>query len=44
MDNEFCDDYEALPPGLPMSTHMLSGAAAGIFEHATMYPIDCVKV
>nr|CAB3266181.1 mitoferrin-1 [Phallusia mammillata] len=40
MDN---DDYDALPVDWPMSTHMLAGAAAGIMEHATMYPVDCIK-
>lgn len=41
MDNE---DYDTLPTEWRMSTHMLAGAAAGIMEHATMYPVDCVKV
>lgn len=37
-------DYEALPQGAAVSTHMLAGAVAGIMEHCVMYPIDCVKV
>lgn len=37
------DDYESLPPSSGMGTHMLAGAAAGVLEHCTMYPIDCVK-
>ncbi|CAK8675608.1 unnamed protein product [Clavelina lepadiformis] len=41
MDNT--DDYEALPTEWPASVHMMAGAAAGVMEHATMYPIDCVK-
>ncbi|XP_039264451.1 mitoferrin-1-like [Styela clava] len=40
MDN---DEYDSLPEEWPVRTHMLAGAAAGILEHATMYPIDCVK-
>uniref|UniRef100_A0A8C3PYC6 Solute carrier family 25 member 28 n=1 Tax=Chrysolophus pictus TaxID=9089 RepID=A0A8C3PYC6_CHRPC len=36
-------DYEALPQGAAVSTHMLAGAVAGIMEHCVMYPIDCVK-
>ena len=38
------DEYEALPVEWPMSVHMMAGAAAGVMEHAAMYPIDCVKV
>ena len=38
------DEYEALPIEWPVSVHMMAGAAAGIMEHAAMYPIDCVKV
>ena len=41
MDGE---DYEALPSGSTMATHMAAGAAAGIMEHSVMYPFDCVKV
>uniref|UniRef100_H2ZH07 Mitoferrin-1 n=1 Tax=Ciona savignyi TaxID=51511 RepID=H2ZH07_CIOSA len=40
MDNS---DYDALPVEWPVATHMLAGAAAGVMEHAAMYPIDCVK-
>uniref|UniRef100_A0A8D0HCB5 Solute carrier family 25 member 28 n=1 Tax=Sphenodon punctatus TaxID=8508 RepID=A0A8D0HCB5_SPHPU len=36
-------DYEALPQGSAVSTHMLAGAVAGVLEHCVMYPIDCVK-
>ncbi|XP_064573074.1 mitoferrin-2 isoform X2 [Zonotrichia leucophrys gambelii] len=36
-------DYEALPQGAAVSTHMLAGAVAGVMEHCVMYPIDCVK-
>lgn len=38
------DDYESMPPSSTMTTHMLAGAAAGVMEHAIMYPVDCVKV
>jgi hypothetical protein len=38
------DDYESLPQSSGMATHMLAGAAAGVLEHCTMYPIDCIKV
>lgn len=38
------DDYEALPPNLPASVHMVAGASAGILEHCIMYPVDCIKV
>ena len=38
------DEYEALPDEWPVSVHMMAGAAAGIMEHAAIYPIDCVKV
>lgn len=37
-------DYEALPAGATVTTHMVAGAVAGILEHCVMYPIDCVKV
>eukprot|EP00914_Ancora_sagittata_P010549 GHVO01020456.1.p1 GENE.GHVO01020456.1~~GHVO01020456.1.p1 ORF type:complete len:314 (-),score=23.27 GHVO01020456.1:585-1526(-) len=37
------EDYESLPPSSGMATHMLAGAAAGVLEHCTMYPIDCIK-
>ncbi|XP_028815343.1 mitoferrin-2 [Denticeps clupeoides] len=36
-------DYEGLPQGSSVSTHMLAGAVAGIMEHCLMFPIDCVK-
>ncbi|CAM5157924.1 mitoferrin-2 isoform X1 [Chelonia mydas] len=36
-------DYEALPQGAAVSTHMLAGAVAGVLEHCVMYPVDCVK-
>ncbi|KAG2463161.1 MFRN2 protein, partial [Polypterus senegalus] len=36
-------DYEGLPQGASVSTHMLAGAVAGIMEHCLMYPVDCVK-
>lgn len=38
------DEYESLPDEWPVSVHMMAGAAAGVMEHAAMYPIDCVKV
>lgn len=41
MDNA---EYDALPEEWPMNKHMMAGAIAGILEHATMYPIDSVKV
>lgn len=41
MDN---DDYESLPNEWPIVSHMLAGAAAGVAEHSTMYPVDCIKV
>lgn len=37
-------EYEALPEGSTVTTHMLAGAVAGIMEHCLMYPVDCVKV
>ncbi|XP_063818339.1 mitoferrin-2 isoform X1 [Pseudophryne corroboree] len=36
-------EYEALPDGSTVTTHMLAGAVAGIMEHCLMYPVDCVK-
>ena len=42
MDDD--EDYETLPVEWPVSVHMMAGAAAGVMEHAAMYPIDCVKV
>ncbi|XP_053548516.1 mitoferrin-2 [Bombina bombina] len=36
-------EYETLPEGSTVTTHMLAGAVAGIMEHCLMYPIDCVK-
>ncbi|OCT70131.1 hypothetical protein XELAEV_18037052mg [Xenopus laevis] len=40
-DNE--PEYEALPDGSNVTTHMLAGAVAGVMEHCLMYPVDCVK-
>uniref|UniRef100_A0A8D0L8N4 Mitoferrin-1 n=1 Tax=Sphenodon punctatus TaxID=8508 RepID=A0A8D0L8N4_SPHPU len=37
------DDYESLPTGASLSTHMMAGAVAGILEHTLMYPVDSVK-
>lgn len=37
------DDYESLPETVPVYTHMMAGAAAGIMEHCAMYPLDVVK-
>ncbi len=36
-------DYESLPT-TRLSAHLLAGAAAGVMEHCSMYPVDCVKV
>ena len=36
-------EYESLPTN-NLRTHMLAGAAAGVVEHCTVYPVDCVKV
>ncbi|KAG8435464.1 hypothetical protein GDO86_013411 [Hymenochirus boettgeri] len=36
-------EYEALPEGSAVITHMLAGAVAGVMEHCLMYPVDCVK-
>ena len=36
-------DYESLPTDR-LSTHLMAGAAAGMMEHCSMYPVDCVKV
>ena len=36
-------DYESLPTD-HLLPHLLAGGAAGIMEHCTMYPVDCVKV
>lgn len=36
-------EYEALPEGSTVTTHMMAGAVAGIMEHCLMYPVDCVK-
>lgn len=40
MDSE---DYESLPSGVALGTHMVAGAVAGIMEHTIMYPVDSVK-
>ncbi|KAG6934476.1 solute carrier family 25 member 37 [Chelydra serpentina] len=37
------EDYESLPSGASLSTHMTAGAVAGILEHTVMYPVDSVK-
>ena len=44
LDPESGPEYEALPAGATVTTHMVAGAVAGILEHCVMYPIDCVKV
>lgn len=36
-------EYESLPTN-NLRIHMLAGAAAGVVEHCTVYPVDCVKV
>lgn len=36
-------DYEALPESSSPATHMMAGAAAGMFEHVAMYPFDSIK-
>lgn len=36
------EDYESLPTH-SLWIHMVAGAAAGIMEHCTMYPVDAVK-
>ena len=36
-------DYESLPTD-KLLPHLIAGGAAGILEHCTMYPVDCVKV
>lgn len=38
------DDYESLPDSTPFRIVALAGAAAGVAEHCTMYPVDSVKV
>lgn len=43
-DPESGPEYEALPAGATVTTHMVAGAVAGILEHCVMYPVDCVKV
>ncbi|CAO2585573.1 SLC25A28, partial [Lemmus lemmus] len=42
-DPESGPEYEALPAGATVTTHMVAGAVAGILEHCVMYPVDCVK-
>ncbi|NWI19823.1 MFRN1 protein, partial [Crypturellus soui] len=37
------EDYESLPSGASLRTHMAAGAVAGIMEHTVMYPVDSVK-
>ena len=37
------DEYETLPEGVSLTTTMVAGAMAGIFEHVCMYPVDVVK-
>ncbi|XP_053856540.1 mitoferrin-1 isoform X2 [Vidua macroura] len=37
------DEYESLPSGVALGTHMVAGAVAGIMEHTVMYPVDSVK-
>ncbi|KAM4883502.1 mitoferrin-1 isoform 2-T2 [Sylvia borin] len=37
------EEYESLPSGATLSTHMVAGAVAGIMEHTVMYPVDSVK-
>lgn len=36
-------DYESLPTD-KLLPHLMAGGAAGVMEHCTMYPVDCVKV
>ena len=38
------EEYESLPSGASLGTHMMAGAVAGIMEHTVMYPVDSVKV
>ena len=38
------DDYESLPESAPFWIVASAGAAAGVAEHCTMYPVDSVKV
>uniref|UniRef100_A0A8B9FX00 Mitoferrin-1 n=1 Tax=Amazona collaria TaxID=241587 RepID=A0A8B9FX00_9PSIT len=37
------EEYESLPSGASLGTHMVAGAVAGIMEHTVMYPVDSVK-
>ncbi|XP_030319846.1 mitoferrin-1-like [Calypte anna] len=37
------EEYESLPSGASLGTHMMAGAVAGIMEHSVMYPVDSVK-
>ncbi|NWR94110.1 MFRN1 protein, partial [Furnarius figulus] len=37
------DEYESLPSGAALGTHMVAGAVAGVMEHTVMYPVDSVK-
>ncbi|ORX99644.1 carrier protein [Basidiobolus meristosporus CBS 931.73] len=36
-------DYEALPDNVPVTTHLIAGALAGITEHTVMHPFDSIK-
>ncbi|KAM9252514.1 mitoferrin-1 isoform 2-T3 [Cariama cristata] len=38
------EEYESLPSGASLGTHMMAGAVAGIMEHTVMYPVDSVKL
>eukprot|EP00127_Corallochytrium_limacisporum_P000963 Clim_evm47s33 gene=Clim_evmTU47s33 len=37
------DDYESLGDNAGVGIHMAAGAAAGVFEHCAMYPLDMIK-
>lgn len=37
------EEYESLPAGATLGTHMVAGAVAGILEHTVMFPVDSVK-
>lgn len=38
------EDFESLPESFPVYTHLMAGAIAGIVEHATLFPVDTIKV